>query len=174
LRSLNRPRRRRVGGFLALLLLCGTVFGVSYSYAHYVENEFDVYATGDSDCARVRARVGHGVYGNGGIQAEIAARFAQATPWGTYPCAQPYVRPAGYLAVRWYFYRWAPRLEEWQVCIYTGYWYNPSTASDYYIAHNFKSNPPCGSAYYLTQAIGYEYNGGWHGGYVNSPYHWLS
>jgi hypothetical protein len=151
---------------LLVLAITGT------ASAHVVYGKGHTYRS-STDCSWSYSEVSHGG-GGGYAKARTTADYKLSTPRGAYDCLDKYWhRPAGYLAVRWYLYKWIPASQQWAVCRYTRWGYNSKSAHGLVSTWNFGSRPPCGSGYYGVVTSGWEKNGEWHGGTIWSGHHYL-
>lgn len=167
----NNPSANPLRVWLIVGVLFGLLIGTAApALAHYVYEEAYTYWSSDS-CTWGRSETSHGS-GGGYAQGDAEAhRGTRTIFFGTVECSLDFDRPPGYLAVRWDWLYWTG--SEWAVCAYYDWQYNSTTTHRMVLDYDFGSSPWCGSGYYGTSAGSSHYNGGWHGGYIWSGYHWL-
>ncbi|SDD76963.1 hypothetical protein [Glycomyces harbinensis] len=151
-------------GTLALIL-----FGASPAAAHYVYEEAFTYRSNDL-CVFQRSEVSHGD-GNGYARVDVDSSTVLGTPSGSYPCAWPLERPAGYISAKIETYVWLGSY--WYLCDETGWVYNDTTSTELAIQARMIGQPICGPGYYATNGVGYVWNNNWFGGAVWSGAHYL-
>lgn len=133
--------------------------------AHYIYDSGITYAS-SNDCAYGYSETSHGT-GGGYSKSYILAEYH----FSSADCAVYWKRPVGYLAVAFDLYKWTG--SSWALCRYTNWYYNSTDTSQFILYAYYGSSPPCGNGYYATYGGNFEYNGGWHGGWLWSGYHYL-
>ncbi|WP_448601162.1 hypothetical protein [Thermoflexus hugenholtzii] len=157
---------RLLGIFLLVLMI---VIAVGVVYAHVVYQQGWVYWSQD-DCVFGRSEISHGNYGKGYVRVDTQAYRGTSTPSGYYPCSTYMNRPPGFMAQKVVLYKWTG--SQWAVCWETPWLYNPIETWWIMFDTHFM-NVPCGSGYYANYGAHFEYNGGWHGGWIWSGAHYL-
>jgi hypothetical protein len=154
-----------VAGLLALAMTAATAGGAG---AHVVYQSGELWGSGNK-CLYGYSETSHG---GGGGYVKVYDLTSQGDPFRAV-CILPWQRPAGYLRIKYYFFKWTG--SSWAVCRQVGEWrYNQSSASKLTLTWNFGSSPPCGRGYYGTQSYhGVRYNGAWHGDVLWSGSHYL-
>jgi hypothetical protein len=87
-------------------------------------------------------------------------------------CGQAVNKPANNIAVRVQLQKWNG--SAWTVCRDSNFLYNTVTTWGWIVTWDFGGDHPCGGGYYGTFTGAFEYNGGWHGGWVWSGYRYCS
>jgi hypothetical protein len=165
-----RGRWRRSGIISSFVVVISLVAAMPAS-AHEASESGYVHRTGDAECTWARAEFDHDDSdGYGGYaRSDVAYDDALVTPVGTYACSEEKTALTGYLATRFYVYKWNG--SDWYVCAYTNFYYNPRPLHRYYIYSGW-SKPPCGRGYYGNLTGSFLKNSGtWKGGQIWSGNH---
>lgn len=156
-------RRRQRGGRLAVGALFVVVAGVTAATALAATNAGNVYDNGNQ-CV-------YNFTSQGSSYNAVLVRSLTNTPPWHFPianCTYRNAKPNGYLAGRWESWKWGPNVGAWVLCGTQGWNYGGGYELDV-----GRTTTGCGGGYYLVQGGAFVYNGGWVGGWLQTPYEWL-
>jgi hypothetical protein len=157
---------RRTVHAAALALAASTLFAGTAA-GHIQETTGYVYQT-SFDCVWGMARIADGNKGGGFARTKVRSE----KNGGLGDCTARFVRPARYLATRYYYYKWDPQYQRWYVCDNVPWQYNP--AETYSFTIYTEQTRPCGSGWYAVQGGSFMYNQNrWNGGWLVSPIHYF-
>lgn len=167
-------RKSKIATSTVLVFAMFSMVGPSAT-AHQVQTEAYTYWTDAAECAWGESELSHDsdIAKAGYISPRTALNFAAQSPFGTYSCALDHQAAPGYLAVKWQYYKYNSTYKTWGRCDYSPWYYNRVQAHGVRVYWRYRT-PPCGTGYYRVRSSHYLYNGDWHGGALNSPYHWMS
>lgn len=154
---------------LILPLLVGAALGgtAGPALANYVYQGGTVATYGTGLCVNARAEVSHGD-ARGYRQADIESK--RNNFYFNFVCADPHVKPAGYLATQGDYWKWSG--DGWYMCKNLDYTYSVDNRAK--VIQSAREYLPCGQGYYGTYTTSYaKDNNTWYGGSVWSGYHYL-
>lgn len=170
---MNRVSSRRLPDVaVSLALALGLVLTMAPpASAHVVREEHWTHWSQDT-CQRTGSEINHGS-GGGQVRGESKAwRTLRVPGFGSYPCAEYYIRPPGGHTAKVDTFVYVNG--QWVLCTATAWHYNNQSTWSYAIQSSHGSQPPCGAAWYGTNAHTFHNNNNqWYGGTVWSGHHWL-
>ena len=152
-------RRRR----LAVAVVSAALAAAAAAVAFGATNAGNVYDNG-SQCVYNFTSQGSS------YNAVLVRSLTDRPPW-QFPvqvCTYRNSKPDCYLAGRWESWKWGPNVGAWLLCGTQGW--NFGGGFELYVG---RPTTGCGGGYYLVQGGAFVYNGGWVGGWLQTPYEWL-